>query len=100
MTEPKKPMAWYSEVPDDQKISYSVTPLPGAMLRAELLGAQLRAMARLMRVLGDEAADGVKWETFVGNIGMSDGGTVTFDLVVLPRLPAPPQPKEMRDADA
>lgn len=79
--------AWYRLVPDDQKISYKVTPRPGALMRARLLGGQLQALADLMLALGDEEKDGLKFETFVADISMDDDGSITFDLAVLPEVP-------------
>ena len=77
---------WYKEVPDDQRISYSVTPLPGALMRADLIGGQLRALARLMRACADEPKSGIQMEVFVGGIRMDEGGSIHFDLAVLPKI--------------
>lgn len=76
---------WYKEVPDNQRFSYTVTPLPGSLMRAKMLGGQLKALSKLMTALGDQ--DGYDMETFLADISMGGGGTVKFDLVVLPKLP-------------
>ena len=67
----------------EQRISYTVTPMPDSLLPAESLGGQLTALSDLFAVLGKQ--DGVKLKALVESIS-TDGttGAISFTLLVVP----------------
>lgn len=65
-----------------QKISYTVTPQPDALIPADSLGGQLVALSDLFSALGER--DGYKLKTLVSNIGMGADGAISFELTILP----------------
>ena len=66
----------------DQRITYTVTPMPDSLLPAESLGGQLTALADLFAVLGRQ--DGVKLKTMVESISTDGAGAISFTLLVVP----------------
>lgn len=78
------PAACFAVIPDDQRISFRVVPAPGRLLRASMVGGQIRAIARLLKAGSDRRKDGRETDVFVSGIWMDDEGAVTVETVTLP----------------
>lgn len=78
----KKMQACYTVIPDDQRMTFTIKPTPGALIRAKTVGGTIRSMARLLQLCGDEA--GVKQETFITGLSMSEEGGIEIEFSVLP----------------
>lgn len=74
-------VALYRHIPDQQRLSFKITPIEGQLLRADFIGAQIKNLARLYRVAGD---DENKWQTFLTGLSMDDDGSVTVEVSLLP----------------
>lgn len=72
------------KVPDDQRIQYRITPLPGRMMSLEAIGGQLQALGKVWKACS--AGEKVKFEPFVLGIETDAEGSVTFTIALLPRV--------------
>lgn len=72
---------------DKQRMTYRITPMPGALLPAGSLGGQLSALADLFRALGRQ--DGLNLKTLVSDISMDDDGSINFELYIIPAVENP-----------
>lgn len=71
------------EVPDEQKVTFTLKPIEGQLLRAATVGASLRSLARILKAK-DEPLDPT-FDTFLVGMTMTEDGGIEFELLVLPK---------------
>ncbi len=72
-------------VPDEQRIKYKVTPLPGQVMSLEAIGGQMVALAKLLKANAKEADPGTKWNTFILGISTFESGEIEFEVLIAPK---------------
>lgn len=84
-------------VPDEQKLRYTITPLEGQLFSMESVGRQMVALAKLLQ--SPLSADDEKGRAFILSIETSSTGQVIFDVLVAPKdkRPTPPSPSQEKD---
>jgi len=77
-------MVMFGRVPKDQAFSFKIVPLPGRLMRADILGKQITAFARLMKVIGDDIDPNQKFGSYLTGLSLDEEGAVTVSLAVIP----------------
>lgn len=72
------------EIPKGHKFTYTVNPMAGRLLSAELLGGQLIELGKLLKASGKQADPTIKWHVAVSEIFTKSDGTIQFGLVMAP----------------
>jgi len=70
--------------PDDQCISYRITPKPGSLMSATGIAKQLLAISKMM----EAPEDGLRWKVMLRAIFTEADGSIRFDLAVAPKQSA------------
>ena len=73
-----------AEIPADQRFSFKITPLPGRLLDATLIGGSIRALSRLHAALGADLDPPQKCKTYILGAAVEDDGSFRIDFTVLP----------------
>jgi len=92
--EPK--LVAFADMPADQKFSYKVTPQPGRLMLADMIGKQLAAVSDLFRAVGKDVTPEVQWICALAGCGMEGDGSVRFDLIIMPKKDNPPSDSQNR----
>ena len=72
------------EVPEEQRVKFTLQPIEGQLLRAATVGASLRSLARIFRAKDDPSDR--PYDTFLAGLTMTEDGGIEFELLVLPKL--------------
>jgi len=83
--EKSKIVVGYSVIPDDQKVVFKVTPKPGSLLKASLVGSTIRGVSRLLKACSDDPNADV--ETFITGLSMHEDGSAEIQFAILARIP-------------
>ncbi len=74
----------FATVPEEQKFSFRITPLPGRLMDTETVGGTLTQIGKLYKAIGNDIDLKVKWKTCVVDIAIEEDGSLRFDMVVCP----------------
>lgn len=66
----------------EQRFTWVVTPVEGAMMQVEAIVGQLVALDKMMRAIARE--DGGKVRTYIEGVSQAESGALSFSIVVLP----------------
>lgn len=86
-------------VPDDQRIKYKVTPLPGQVMSLETIGGQMVALAKLLKASAREADPTTKWGSFILGIETFATGEIEFEVLIAPKGVTPQAKVDTPQAD-
>jgi len=68
------------EATKEQRFTYTVHPMPGMRMTAQLIGGQLKALGDLMDATGKHL--GQRTVTMVDRISMHENGSIEFNLFI------------------
>ena len=72
-----------AKIPKDQQFSFRITPLPGRLLDASVIGKSIAALSDLHAAIGKDIDPGVKWGTYITGAELEKDGSFRLDVAVL-----------------
>lgn len=73
-----------AEIPNDQRFSFRITPLPGRLLDLKTVGASMAALGKLHSLLGQDIDPKIKWKSCITGCELEGDGSFRVDIAVLP----------------
>lgn len=83
MEDDAKQMVMFGRVPEEQAFSFKIVPLPGRLMRADIVGKQITAFSRLLRAVGDDVDPGQKFGVYLTDLNLDAEGAVTISVAVM-----------------
>lgn len=79
-----EPVTLTYDVPDEQRLTYKISPLPGALFTMESIGRQ---MVLLSKILSWADEDSPRCKALIDAIFTEADGSVTIKVIVAPKHP-------------